>query len=175
MTIKTIGRTFSTTCMMASDDRSRDKAIARLNRLATALDDSFRIPGTELRFGLDPILGLLPGIGDGLSALCSAFIIYEAARLGAPKRHLFLMVVNAFTDAAVGTIPFLGDLFDFSFRANRRNLELLESLPHSSFAAPRNPKSVGTLVFVFVASLLSAATIGVGALIYWLFGLIRES
>lgn len=99
--------------------------IERLERLAGWLDDRFRIPGTGLRFGLDALIGLVPGIGDTATAVSAAYLIARAAGLGVPRRILLRMAANAAIDLLVGTIPLLGDLFDIGFKANRRNVALL--------------------------------------------------
>lgn len=93
--------------------------------LAVLLDSRFRVPFTRFRFGLDPVLGLIPGIGDAAMAVPACYILYRAHRLGARRRVLARMAWNIAVDFAVGTIPVLGDLFDAAFRANLRNLALL--------------------------------------------------
>lgn len=105
-------------------DDGPEVRLARLRRLAWLLDRSISIGG--YRIGLDPILGLLPGAGDVLGAGLSTFILYDAARLGLPVRILLKMIGNVLLEMAVGAIPVLGDLFDFAWRANVRNLELVE-------------------------------------------------
>jgi hypothetical protein len=107
-----------------SRGRAEDaEALARLERLVSLLDDRFSLGG--FRFGLDGLVGLVPGVGDGLGLLASAYVVLEAARLGAPRAVLLRMAVNLLLDFLVGAVPVLGDLFDFAFKANRRNLELL--------------------------------------------------
>jgi len=108
---------------MATDDR--DKTRIRLERLAWILDNSIPIPGLDTRIGLDPLLGLFPGIGDTLGALLSSYILAAAARLGAPKSVLLKMAFNIAVDAVLGTFPLLGDLFDMAWKANHRNVRLL--------------------------------------------------
>jgi Domain of unknown function (DUF4112) len=100
---------------------------ARLNRLAWLLDSSIRVPGTDFRVGLDALLGLLPGGGDVAGVLLSSYIVLEAARMGAPGRTLFLMVLNVAVEALVGAIPLVGDLFDAAWKANQRNVSLLNA------------------------------------------------
>lgn len=90
------------------------------------LDSAIRIPGTGVSVGLDPILGLFPGLGDLASAALSGYIVLTAARLGAPKSVLAKMLLNLGTDTLVGSVPVLGDLFDVGFRANIRNSVLLD-------------------------------------------------
>jgi hypothetical protein len=95
--------------------------------LARVLDEAIRIPGTNIRIGLDALLGLLPGGGDVAGGLFSGVIILQAARLGAPTSVLGRMLANVALDVVVGAIPILGDLFDVAWRANTRNVRLLES------------------------------------------------
>ena len=97
------------------------RAVARL------LDRSMRIPGTSLRFGLDPILGLIPGIGDAAGALASGYILYVAWLNGVPGSMIGRMMLNIGVDSLMGAIPVIGDLFDAGWQANARNVALLES------------------------------------------------
>ena len=92
------------------------------------MDDFLRVPGTKLRFGLDPIIGLLPGIGDVTSAIVSAVAFVHAARSGVPKILLARMAMNILINELVGIIPGLGDAFSFWFKSNVRNYELLRRL-----------------------------------------------
>lgn len=101
--------------------QSKDK----LNRLAWLLDNSFRIPGTQMRFGLDGLIGLIPGIGDAAGAVISSHILTQAAQMGAPKSLLMKMGFNIALDALLGLIPFIGDISDFVFKANQQNVKLL--------------------------------------------------
>lgn len=101
-------------------------AMKRLRGLSILLDDSIPVPGTDYRVGLDPIVGLLPGAGDTLTGLVSAYIVIEAARLGVPVPVLAQMVLNIVLESIVGTLPVLGDLFDVVWKANLKNLELIE-------------------------------------------------
>jgi len=96
-----------------------------LDLLAHLLDDAFRIPGTQIRFGLDGIIGLVPAIGDILSGLASCILIFAAWVRGVPSVTLLRMVVNLAIDVVLGAVPFLGDAFDIAWKANRRNYALL--------------------------------------------------
>ena len=104
-------------------DRARE--LRRLETLADWLDSRFRIPGTGIRFGLDAVLGVVPGVGDGVLMLPSIYLIVSARRMGVPTRIVVRMVMNIGIDAVIGTIPLVGDVFDIGFKANRRNLTLL--------------------------------------------------
>lgn len=113
---------FSTTDLMPESL----KRLRRLRRVARLLDSEFRIPGTRWRFGLDPVIGLVPGVGDAASAVLSLWIIAESRRLGAPSGTLTRMLLNVLTDTVAGSIPVVGDAFDAGYKANLRNLALLE-------------------------------------------------
>ncbi|MDP9268221.1 MAG: DUF4112 domain-containing protein [Acidobacteriota bacterium] len=97
-----------------------------LEHLAALLDDAFRIPGTNLRFGLDAIIGLIPAVGDMLSSLASFIIIFAAWQRGLPQVTLARMVANVAVDTIVGAMPLVGDLFDLAWKANRMNMRLLQ-------------------------------------------------
>src|SRR5207253_751758 len=96
-----------------------------IDALATLLDTAFVIPGTQVRFGLDALIGLVPGIGDAITTVMSLFIVSEARALGAPPWLIARMVANVVLDGLVGAVPVVGDAFDVAFRANRRNMALL--------------------------------------------------
>jgi hypothetical protein len=101
--------------------------LKRMRQLTRLLDSAISIPGTKQRFGLDPILGLIPGGGDTVSAALSGYIIVEAALMGLPRAALIRMVMNLLIDTAVGTVPVLGDVFDVFSKANVRNMQIVES------------------------------------------------
>ena len=103
----------------------RDAIVARLDALATLLDSAFVIPGTRVRIGLDAVIGLVPGIGDAVSACLSGYIVWEARRLGLPRWKLARMIGNIALDTAIGAIPVAGDAFDALFKSNRRNMRIL--------------------------------------------------
>jgi hypothetical protein len=103
--------------------RTRD----RLARFAWLLDSAFRIPGTGVRIGLEPLLGFVPGIGDALGKALSAYIVYEAWRLGVPAGLLLRMIGNILIDTLIGIVPLVGDIGDVFWRANRMNIALLDA------------------------------------------------
>ena len=105
---------------------ARIKAIKRLRLIASWMDTAFEIPGTGQKAGLDSLIGLIPGIGDAASSLVSLEFIRQGYLLGASNRVLVLMAGNILVDLLVGSIPVLGDLFDVAFKANTKNLQLLE-------------------------------------------------
>ena len=104
---------------------SRREIVERLDRLATLLDTVLVIPGTNIRFGADAIVGLVPGIGDVLTTGLSAYIVYEAHRLGAPQHVIMRMIANVAFDSVITAVPVAGSVADVFFRANRRNMRLL--------------------------------------------------
>ena len=99
---------------------------ARTRHLARLLDSRFRIPGTQIRFGVEPVLGIVPGIGDAAGLALSSYVILQAIGLGARGATVARMVVNVAVDAVVGSIPLIGSVFDVWFKANTRNVGLLE-------------------------------------------------
>lgn len=102
-----------------------DQSLARLEALAKLMDAMFVIPGTNVRMGLDGLVGLIPGIGDVVSGLVSSYLIWEARQLGAPKWVIARMVGNTLLDTIIGAVPIAGDVFDVMFRANLKNMALL--------------------------------------------------
>jgi hypothetical protein len=102
-----------------------DQSVTRLEGLARLMDGVFVVPGTNIRMGLDAIIGLVPVAGDVISGLISSYLIWEARQLGAPKWLIARMMANTLIDTTVGAIPILGDAFDVMFRANVKNLALL--------------------------------------------------
>ena len=117
-----------------------DPLIAFLSRL---MDDQFVIPGTNIRFGLDPLLGLLPGWGDSASSLVSAVLILKSSRAGVPKVVLSRMALNILINAAVGAIPGIGDAFSFWFKSNAKNYAL-----HQKHAGTARPPALRDRLFV---------------------------
>ncbi len=98
----------------------------QLSHLAKLMDAQFRIPGTNIRFGLDAIIGLIPGVGDLSTFAVSGFMLWVMARNGASVYVLTRMTINILIDAVIGAIPLIGDIFDVAFRANMRNLKLMQ-------------------------------------------------
>ncbi len=104
----------------------RQKLVARLRKIAHLFDDAVQVPGTKITLGWDAVLGLVPFIGDATTTAVSAYFIWEAHRLGASRWTMIKMAGNVLTDFLVGLVPLVGDLADIGFRANRRNMKLLE-------------------------------------------------
>ena len=126
-----------------------DAVRRRLAQLAWLLDNSIPIPGTPYRVGLDALIGLFPGLGDIVGVLLSSYIVREAARLGVPPSVLTRMAFNVAVEGLVGLVPFAGDVFDAAWKANQRNLALLDA--HFD-----NPRRVRKSSRLFVAGLIAA-------------------
>ncbi len=109
------------------DSVDLDARLARMERLVRWLDDEMKIPGTEHRVGWDAVIGLAPGVGDLATAALSVYVVNEARALGASKVVIGQMLWNVALDSLVGIVPVLGDLFDTTFKANRRNMNLLKA------------------------------------------------
>lgn len=121
--------------------KSSNRERERLAKLAYWLDERFRIPGTHWRIGVDGLVGLIPGVGDGITTALAGYIVLEAHRLGVSKMMLMRMIYNVIIDGLVGTIPLAGDLFDIRWKANRKNINLLtEHLEKHPELNPINPK-----------------------------------
>lgn len=111
----------------SAEKLAEQQELASLARLSRILDAAIRIPGTDIRIGLDPILGLVPGLGDWAGALGSGYILLRAASLGAARPTLLRMAANIGVDFMAGSVPVLGDIFDLGWRANERNMVLLRA------------------------------------------------
>lgn len=140
------------------------RSLERLRRLGNLLDNSIRVPGTNFRFGLDSIIGLVPGIGDLAGGALSLYIIVEAARLGVPRPLLLRMGYNVAVDALVGAVPVLGDLFDAGFKANLRNLALVQQHADRPVASRRSSRRFAAVLAIGLFLLLAAA-VAVGMLL----------
>lgn len=140
------------------------RMLAALRRWSVVLDSAFRIPGTSVRFGMDPVLGLVPGMGDVTTPLFSAVLLLQAVRLRIPKVVQLRMLLNAAIDLAIGLVPLVGDLFDFAWKANVRNLALLERHAQPGARATRADWAF-VLVVLGVLALLAIAPL---LLIGWL-------
>lgn len=127
------------------------------------LDNAIAIPGTGIRFGLDPILGLLPGGGDVLTGFMSVYIVFKAARIGLPAPTLGRMGFNIVLDTLTGLVPVLGDVFDVAWKANSQNVALLEK-----HIANPEPSRAADKVFAFLVIVgLLALVLGIAALSVW--------
>ncbi len=125
-------------------DRDQVDAVARVTMVARLLDSAFLIPGINRRVGLDSVIGLVPGIGDAVSAVLASYIIWEARGLGLPRRKIARMIGNVAVDTAIGAIPLAGDFFDVYFKSNERNLRII----HEHLGMPkRGPREIDGTAF----------------------------
>jgi len=138
-------------------------ALEQLRQLAWLLDSQFRVPGTNFRFGLDALVGLVPGFGDLAGASASAIFLFQALRMGAPAAVMARMVSNIATETLIGVIPGVGDLFDAAYKANQRNLRLLERLVAEPELTRRRSRRL--LIWLGVGILALLLAIGVAAVV----------
>lgn len=138
--------------------------LQRLDDLAELLDESIRIPGIGYRIGYDALMGLIPGIGDFAGLAFGTYIVVESARFKVPRSTLLRMIANVLLDAAVGTIPLIGDLFDAVYKPNLRNLRLLHARLTDRESAPRSDRLFFSLLIaipiagaILLVALLGAA------------------
>ena len=133
--------------------------------MAWWLDEVIRVPGTRIRIGLDPLLGLIPGLGDVVGAFLSAAIVVESLRRGVPKSTVVRIVTNIILDTTIGALPVLGDLFDFAWKSNRRNLDLLERHVVHPSKAQRSDRLWLTIVFGVLGAVCAGLLIGFAFLV----------
>jgi hypothetical protein len=131
--------------------QSQDRDLAHLDRLADLLDNRFRVPGTDIRFGLDGIIGLVPYVGDMAGLAISGYLFTIMMRYGGGPVLMLRMLGNILLDALVGAIPLLGDLFDFGFKANRRNVTMLQRYYAQN---PNPPRATASLAWLGLLSLV---------------------
>lgn len=135
--------------------------LERARGLARLLDRAVSVPGTRIGFGLDGLLGLIPGVGDAAGGALSLYVLYLAHRAGAPGSVLVRMAGNVALDTVVGGVPLLGDLFDLGFKANLRNIDLLER----SAVDPRSARRASRLFLAGIFGLLALVLVGIIALV----------
>lgn len=132
--------------------------MANVRRLARLLDTAIHIPGTGIRLGLDPILGLVPGLGDLAGTVLSGYIVLVATRLGASRAIVMRMLANIAIDTFVGAVPVLGDAFDVAWKSNVRNVALLERFVERPESTRR---SSGALMLFAIAAMAVLGTAGI--------------
>jgi hypothetical protein len=143
------------------DKRARLKPLFRW--VAMVMDELIGLPNSKFKFGLDPLIGLIPGIGDTASAIVSALVLIQAARRGLPKILLARMSLNILINEIVGIIPGLGDVFSFWFKSNKRNYQLL--LAHAE--KPRRAR-ISDWLFVIATLSILFVTVATGIYVSWL-------
>lgn len=145
-----------------------------LDNLAFYLDGLFRIPGTDWRFGLDALIGLIPNVGDTLTSFASFYILFAGVRYGVPKITLLRMALNIGIDYLVGSIPFIGDAFDFFWKSNQRNMDLIRAR-----ATGKGQGTTSDYIFIFgliglLVLLLVGSIIASAAIIYYVLAHLSE-
>ena len=141
---------------MTKDERKQIEIEQSLETLSTYLDGLFKVPGTGWRFGLDSLIGLVPNVGDAATSLVSFYILIAGVRYGVPKITLLRMAFNIGLDYVVGAIPFLGDAFDFFWKSNKQNMDLIRERGTGKGAG-----TIGDYIFVFgIIALLVLLLIG---------------
>jgi hypothetical protein len=159
----------STDAMEPMGFRDVEAELAALRRLAHALDDLFTVPGTDYRFGLDPLVGLVPGVGDIPTSVASAYIVAQAAALGVPRATLVRMLLVVVVDSVVGSVPVVGDLFDAVWKANDRNVALLEARVDDPDADTADRRFLLALTAGLLGCLLAVGA-GTTLVVLWLLG-----
>jgi hypothetical protein len=154
---------------MSRRERSEVEIEESLETLSKYLDGLFRVPGTGWRFGLDAIVGLVPNVGDMATSLVSFYILVAGVRYGVPKITLLRMAFNIGLDYLVGTIPFLGDAFDFFWKSNQKNMDLIRTR-----ATGHGKGTTSDYVFIFgivglLVLLLVGSVIASAAILYYIF------
>ena len=130
------------------------KDIKELNwaeNLSHLLDSKFTFPGTKFKFGLDPLIGLIPGVGDIATFSVSAVLLYTLAKHGASRKIVILMALNILADTIIGSIPILGNIFDFFYKANDKNIRLLKSHYHEGKHQGSGNGILLVIMFFFIA------------------------
>lgn len=145
-------------------------ALDQLRVIATLWDDLIRIPVIGRRIGLDAMIGLVPGVGDAAAAMVASWAVVVAVRLGAPASVLVRMIGNIALDTIVGAIPLLGDLFDMGWRAQRRNVQLLERWLATPHAVQRSSRVVLIGLVVIAIGVVVAACWGAVVMVRWMLG-----
>lgn len=147
-------------------DDAEDAKLASARALARLMDSAFVIPGTNIKIGLDPLLGLLPGVGDAISSAIGGYIVLIASHMGVSKAVQMRMVLNLVIDAVVGAVPFVGDLLDIGWKANIKNVNLLERALADPDATRRSSRWM-VAAMAFAVFLIGAAGAGLAWLVIW--------
>ena len=145
--------------------RAAERRIGRVTRM---LDELVSVPGTPVKVGLDPVIGLVPVVGDAVAAGVGAWVIAEAARFGVPRVVLGRMVLNLLVDLGIGAIPLIGDVYDLFFRSNSRNLDLFRRHALDPDASTRGDRAFFAGLLLVIVGILWLAFVALGWLIDWL-------
>ena len=165
-----VGRVKTTSTKL--EERRQVEVEESLETLSLWLDDLIRIPIVGWRFGLDALIGLIPGFGDTVTTLSSFYILIAGVRYGVPKITLLRMALNIAIDYVVGMIPFLGDTFDFFWKSNRKNLDLIKKRAAVSDDEQRSGRLSDWLFVIAIMVLLVGILVGSIAINVLIWGLI---
>jgi len=144
----------------------RTRRIEFLRRWSRLMDSAYGVPGTAIRFGWDPIVGLVPGVGDAATASFALAILYHASRLGVPRVVLARMALNTLVDLAAGLIPFAGDVADVAWKSNRMNLALLERHERPGVKPSSGDWAVVLLAVVVIGGALALVLVAAATMAY---------
>ena len=144
----------------------RTRRIEFLRRWSRLMDSAYRVPGTAIRFGWDPIVGLVPGVGDVATASFAMAILYHAYRLGVPRVVLARMTLNTLVDLAAGLVPFAGDIADVAWKSNSMNLALLERHERPGVKPSSGDWAVVLLAVVVVGGALALVLLSAAMMAY---------
>jgi hypothetical protein len=147
----------------SGNESSRRAILKQVNTLAWLMDNSLALPLVNYRVGLDPLIGLIPGVGDIIGAIVSSFIVVQAVRMGVPSPILAQMVTNIAIESLVGIVPIVGDFFDATFKANVRNVELLNQVAGTSPSERAHSAVVGKGIIAGIVGALIGFVFLVGA------------
>ncbi len=151
--------------------QATNTSLERIRRLAWLLDNSIPIPGTSVRIGIDPIVGLIPGLGDFAGAFFSGYIVVAAAKLGASRSTIFRMLWNVLIELMIGMVPVVGDLFDAGWKANAKNIALLERSLENHPLSTSQDRGFVVALGAGITLLLGSGLISAYLLIRWLLSL----
>jgi hypothetical protein len=140
----------------------------RIGRVTKVLDELVSVPGTSTKVGLDPVIGLIPIVGDAVAALVGGWVILEASRFGVPRIVLARMILNLTVDLAIGAIPLLGDLYDVVFHSNSRNLELFRRHALDPAASTRGEQALFIGLGLLIVGIVWLVVTAMGAFLGWL-------
>ncbi|MDX1618997.1 MAG: DUF4112 domain-containing protein [Balneolaceae bacterium] len=141
-------------------------------RFAELLDSRYRIPGTEIRIGIDPLIGLVPGVGDWIGGVVSLYFLFQAALLGGRSAVLGRMFINILLDVLIGSVPIVGEIFDVYWKANEQNAEILREIERDPEKTTSDSRFWLWSVFVQLVALVLAILLLIGWLITELLGLL---
>lgn len=150
-------------------DESLPRDLVALRQFGRLMDDAFQIPGTNKRVGLDATVGLIPGVGDVITALLSSWILVGALRYRVPPLTIARMIGNILIDILIGLIPIGGDLFDLFFKQNKKNVEMVIRMRNRT----KPPLSYGSIAFAFSLLLLFLVFVSLAVIVLLIVGLVR--